>query len=78
MGIGIGKLLLLLAIIILLFGTKKLSSFGTDIGSALKNFKNSMKDGEDTDDPSKVEKKEGTTIEGTTIEGQVDKEKDRS
>lgn len=43
-GISIWQLLIILAIIILLFGTKKLGSLGSDLGSALRGFKNGMKD----------------------------------
>ncbi|MBL1321411.1 MAG: twin-arginine translocase TatA/TatE family subunit [Methylophaga sp.] len=46
-GISIWQLLIVLAIIILLFGTKKLRSLGGDVGSAIKNFKQSMREGED-------------------------------
>ena len=38
--------LIVLAVVILVFGTKKLSSLGTDVGSAIRNFKKSMNDGE--------------------------------
>ena len=37
---------ILLVVVVLVFGTKKLSSMGTDVGSAIKNFKKAMKDGE--------------------------------
>jgi sec-independent protein translocase protein TatA len=46
-GIGIWQLLIVLVIIILLFGTKKLRSLGGDLGSAIKNFKQSINDGEE-------------------------------
>jgi sec-independent protein translocase protein TatA len=39
--------LIVLAIVILIFGTKKLRNAGGDIGSAVKNFKQSMKEGEE-------------------------------
>ena len=48
-GVGIWQLLIVLAIIILLFGTKKLRSLGGDVGSAIKNFKQSVREGEDLD-----------------------------
>ncbi|PCJ32210.1 MAG: twin-arginine translocase subunit TatA [Gammaproteobacteria bacterium] len=47
-GIGVWQLLIVLAIIILLFGTKKLRSLGGDLGSAIKNFKSSVSEGENT------------------------------
>jgi len=47
-GISIWQLLIVLIIIILLFGTKKLRSLGGDLGSAIKSFKQSVREGEDT------------------------------
>lgn len=38
--------LIVLGIVILVFGTKKLSSVGSDVGSAIRNFKKAMTDGE--------------------------------
>lgn len=38
------ELLLILAIVILVFGTKKLGSFGSDLGSAVKGFRKALKD----------------------------------
>ena len=43
-GIGIWQLLIVLLIIVMLFGTKKLRSLGSDLGGALKGFKKAMKD----------------------------------
>jgi len=43
-GIGIWQLLIVLAIIVLLFGTKKLRSIGSDLGGAIKGFKQSVSD----------------------------------
>ena len=45
-GIGIWQLLILLLIILLLFGTKRLRNLGSDLGSALKGFRKSMSDDE--------------------------------
>lgn len=47
MGIGIQELLVVLVIVLLLFGTKKLRNLGGDLGSAIKSFRNAMGDGED-------------------------------
>ena len=41
---GPTELLILLAIVALLFGTKKLRSMGSDLGSAIKSFKSAVKD----------------------------------
>ncbi len=50
MGIGIKELLIILAIALLIFGTKKLKNMGSDLGGAVKGFKNAMKDGETDSD----------------------------
>lgn len=49
-GISIWQLLIVLAIIVLLFGTKKLRNVGGDLGTAIKNFKQAMKSAE-ADEP---------------------------
>ena len=46
-GISPMSLLLILFIVIALFGTEKLKQLGTDLGKAIKNFQNAMKE----DDP---------------------------
>jgi len=43
-GISIWSLLLILVIVLLLFGTKKLINIGVDLGGAIKNFKKSIND----------------------------------
>ena len=43
-GIGIWQLLIILLIVVMLFGTKKLRNLGSDLGGALKGFKTAMKD----------------------------------
>jgi sec-independent protein translocase protein TatA len=44
MAIGPMQLLIVLLIVILLFGTKKIASLGSDLGGALKGFKKAVKD----------------------------------
>jgi len=57
MGISIWQLLILLAVVILIFGTKKLKNVGGDLGSAIKGFKSAVKDGDAKDgDADKQEK----------------------
>jgi len=46
MGFSIWQLAIVLGIVILLFGTKKLRNIGGDMGSAINSFKKAMKDGE--------------------------------
>ena len=47
-GISIWQLLIILAIVVMLFGTKRLRTIGSDLGSAVKGFRNSMADDEST------------------------------
>ena len=46
MGLSTTHLILFLVIVIVLFGTKKLKNIGSDLGSAVKGFKDDMKEGD--------------------------------
>lgn len=46
-GIGIWQLVIILVIILLVFGTKKLKNLGGDLGGAIKGFKTAMDEGDD-------------------------------
>lgn len=52
---GFWQIIIILVIVILLFGTKRLANIGSDLGSAIKGFKKSMKDGESEADKEKLE-----------------------
>lgn len=72
MGISIWQLLIVLLIVALVFGTKKLRSIGTDLGGAVKGFQSAIKDsdkeniGDDTQESHRV------------IEGEVESKTDAS
>jgi len=51
-GISIWQLLIVLVIVLLLFGTKKLRNMGGDLGGAIKGFRSSMKQVKDADSDS--------------------------
>jgi sec-independent protein translocase protein TatA len=57
-GISIWQLLIILAIVIMLFGTKRLRTLGSDLGSAVKGFRKSM-----TDDGEAAKPADGTEQE---------------
>jgi sec-independent protein translocase protein TatA len=61
--------LIVLLVVVLIFGTKKLRNMGSDLGSAVKGFKEGMKTEED-----KTAKSEIPPSAGQTIEGEVRKE----
>lgn len=56
-GISIWQLLIVLLIVVLLFGTKKLKSLGEDLGGAVKGFKKGLSDaeGEGESDPATLQ-----------------------
>ena len=68
------QLILVLVIVILLFGTKKLRNIGEDLGGAVKGFKEGMKSAEDKAPESTPVQQVGG---GQTIEGEI-KEKTKS
>jgi sec-independent protein translocase protein TatA len=74
-GIGIWQLLIVLIIVLLLFGTKRLKNIGSDLGNAIKGFKGAMTD----EEKAKAEAENATTEKlesaesGETIEGEVTK-----
>ena len=58
--------LVVLAIVVVIFGTKKLRNIGSDLGGAIKNFKDSMKT---EDEVAKTE--ETKKIEPRVVDGEV-------
>lgn len=58
---SIWQLLIVLAIVLVLFGAKRLRSLGTDLGGAVKGFKQSMREGEE--DEPKDESRDGREAE---------------
>ena len=79
MGISVWQLLIVLAIVLLLFGTKKLRNLGGDLGSTIKSFRTAMKDG---DAAAKAEEEgEGTDpekiVKGDSAEVVADQNRQR-
>lgn len=58
-GIGPGQLLIILLIVVIIFGTKRLRNIGSDLGGAIKGFKKSMQDEEADRDPKSLEENKG-------------------
>jgi sec-independent protein translocase protein TatA len=71
MGLSIPHLLVVLVIVVLVFGTKRLKNIGADLGEAIRGFRSAVKEGsEDKTIASKEEE---------PLEGEVtNKEKDRA
>ena len=66
MGISIWQLLIVLVIVLLLFGTKRLRNLGGDLGNAIKGFKKAMNEDEKKDEnaPERLEKADDKVIQG--------------
>lgn len=60
---SIWQLLIVLAIVLVLFGAKRLRNLGTDLGGAVKGFKQSMREGEE-DEPNDGHKDDRETESG--------------
>ncbi|AMS33349.1 MAG: Sec-independent protein translocase subunit TatA [Betaproteobacteria bacterium] len=56
--------LVVLVIVLLVFGTKKLRNIGSDLGGAVKGFKDGMKNGEEEKKAEQLVEKSGVTVEG--------------
>jgi sec-independent protein translocase protein TatA len=75
-GLSIWHWLIVLVVVVLIFGTKKLRNIGQDLGGAVKGFKEGMKapeDGTGTPPPDAASQQ----IAGKTIDAEVKKEPNR-
>lgn len=64
-GISPVQLIIILVIVLLIFGTKKLRGLGGDLGGAIKGFKKAMKDDGSEEKPENAEELTDTTVEVT-------------
>ena len=67
-GISVWQLLIILAIVIMLFGTKRLKNLGGDLGSAVKGFRKSMSDDDSSDSPVEKSPEDQPKTPGGDIE----------
>ncbi|TMO27010.1 twin-arginine translocase subunit TatA [Pseudoalteromonas sp. S4492] len=74
-GISIWQLIIILAIIVLLFGTKKLRGIGGDLGSAVKGFKKAVSDDDQTSAKSEKIEQASNTQSKETVEKSKDDHK---
>lgn len=79
-GISIWQLLIIALIIVLLFGTKKLRTLGADLGSALKGFKQAVKDDDKDEDKAEPgQLRDSSEADETTagVSAQTEKPQDK-
>jgi sec-independent protein translocase protein TatA len=63
--------LVVLAIVVVIFGTKKLRNIGSDLGGAIKNFKDSMKSEDEAKKEEAARQEETKKVESRVVEGEV-------
>lgn len=63
MGFGVTELIIILIIVLVLFGAKRLKNVGSDLGSAVKGFKTAIRD-EENKPNEQIEKSESPVIDG--------------
>jgi sec-independent protein translocase protein TatA len=76
-GLSIWHWLIVLLVVVLIFGTKKLRNIGQDLGGAVKGFKEGVKGANEDADAAKGAAADAATqakIGGQTIEGEIRKE----
>ncbi len=77
-GISIWQILIILLIVILLFGTKKLRNVGGDLGAAIKNFKKSVREGQaEAEDKEAQDQKQVESTEGRVIDAEVEQKEQK-
>ncbi|MDG0978322.1 MAG: twin-arginine translocase TatA/TatE family subunit [Halieaceae bacterium] len=64
-GISVPQLLIILAIVIMLFGTKRLRTLGSDLGTAVKGFRKSVSADEDVNVQNKEAEEDQTKPSNT-------------
>ena len=77
-GLSIWHWLIVLVVVVLIFGTKKLRNIGQDLGGAVKGFKEGMKNETDGAASSASDTAPAQQIPGKTIDAEVKKETTRS
>lgn len=70
-GISVWQLLILLLIVVLVFGTKRLRNIGSDLGSAVKGFRKGIEDDPEDEEPEKITAQEKASADPETNKEQV-------
>lgn len=62
------QLLIILVIVLAIFGTKRLRTLGSDLGSAVKGFRGAMKEAEEEKDQLKDDSRDDANFENTPVD----------
>lgn len=77
-GIGPLQLLIVLALVLLIFGTKKLRNLGSDLGASIKGFKNAMGDDDKDKDKDKTPEQLNDGVDKSTIDVKAEKVEEKN
>ena len=77
-GLSIWHWLIVLLVVVLIFGTKKLRNIGQDLGGAVKGFKEGMKTPEETAASTPPDTPPPSQIPGKTIDAEVKRDTTKS
>jgi sec-independent protein translocase protein TatA len=78
-GLGMRELVVILLVVLVVFGAKKLRTVGSDLGAAVRGFKKAMSDGEEEQNtPPKQIRSEGTDAEFPEVAKKSDTKNERS
>ncbi len=77
MGIGMRELVVILLVVLVVFGAKKLRTVGSDLGAAVRGFKKAMNEGEEEQSPKQL-RSEGTDAEFPEVAKNSDTKNERS
>jgi sec-independent protein translocase protein TatA len=78
-GFGMRELVIILLVVLVVFGAKKLRTVGSDLGHAVRGFKKAMSEGEEENNgPPKQIRSEGTDAEFPEVAKKSDTKTERS
>jgi len=77
-GISIWQLLIVLVIVVLIFGTKRLGSLGKDLGGAVKGFRSAMDGAEKEEDTKQIDEQQGDAQSDVRADAQFSEAKEES
>mgnify|MGYP000312217718 CR=1 FL=1 len=76
-GLSVWQLLIILVIVVLLFGTKKLRNLGGDLGSAVRSFRGAVKEGQEEAEKFEADEPDKQLDDKASAEGQPEASQER-
>ncbi|NBU25604.1 MAG: twin-arginine translocase TatA/TatE family subunit [Gammaproteobacteria bacterium] len=77
MGIGMRELIIILLVVLVVFGTKKLRSIGTDLGAAVKGFKKGLNEGDAEESARQIKQEADADFPEARAKAEAAKPQDR-